>query len=269
MNSIKYLFGIVLTTILFIQCDNSDEKPEEKIDKVKIATATSENALFEVELYSNDTLFSGYNVVYLKIMDLDGNEVISAAEVSLKPMMHMMKMSHSAPYENPPNLANNDDLFKGAIVFIMPSNPEEGWTLEVNIEAQGKMDKATLTIPVVKSPEEEKIVRIISEEENTTYFLTLVEPSSPEVGINHLEFTLHYRASMMSFPAVETASITFEPEMPSMNHGSPNNEQPIYDANGHYVGKVNFTMTGWWRLNVELKNQGKMLDDKIDFNVTF
>lgn len=269
MNYIKYLLGAVWVTALFLQCKESNEKPAQETDKVLVTSGITENSLFMVELFASDTLFAGYNHLYLKIKDEDGGEQITAAEISWKPLMHMVGMAHSAPFENPVNLANDDDLFEGAVVFIMPSNPDEGWTLEVSIEAQGKSDKVVFTIPIVKSPKEERMVRIISEEENTVYFITLVEPSSPKVGINDLEFTVHYRESMMSFPAVENATITFEPEMPSMNHGSPNNLQPDHSTNGHYKGQVNFTMTGWWRLNVTLQKDGKVVSDSIDFNVTF
>jgi hypothetical protein len=41
--------------------------------------------------------------------------------------------------------------------------------------------------------------------------------------------------------------------MPTMNHGSPNNVNPVHKGNGHYKGKVNFTMTGLWRLHFTLK----------------
>jgi hypothetical protein len=54
------------------------------------------------------------------------------------------------------------------------------------------------------------------------------------------------------FVPVETLSIDFTPEMPAMDHGSPNNVNPAYMASGHYMGKANFTMTGEWRLNLAL-----------------
>jgi hypothetical protein len=45
--------------------------------------------------------------------------------------------------------------------------------------------------------------------------------------------------------------------MPSMGHGSPNNINPLHIKNGHYKGKVNFTMTGDWRINLVLNKDGK------------
>ncbi|MNR44863.1 hypothetical protein D3C85_1636520 [compost metagenome] len=52
------------------------------------------------------------------------------------------------------------------------------------------------------------------------------------------------------------------PEMPSMGHGSPNNVEPVITKNGIYKGKVNFTMTGDWKINFVLAKGGQS-------NVTF
>jgi hypothetical protein len=73
----------------------------------------------------------------------------------------------------------------------------------------------------------------------------------------------------MSFPAVDDLSISFVPEMPSMGHSSPNNVDPVYTADGHYKGQVNFTMTGWWRLNLTLKKGDTLISDNLSFNITF
>ena len=50
--------------------------------------------------------------------------------------------------------------------------------------------------------------------------------------------------------------------MPSMDHGSPNNEDPIHVGKGHYKGKANFTMTGEWRLQLELTTESSVLENK-------
>ncbi len=117
----------------------------------------------------------------------------------------------------------------------------------------GKSGK--LTIPVtVAEPAQKRMLSFTSAVDNSTkYFVSLVEPAKPKVGINDLELVVYKRASMMSFPADSALSITFEPEMPTMNHGSPNNIHPAHKGIGHYKGKVNFTMTGLWRLHFDMK----------------
>jgi hypothetical protein len=74
---------------------------------------------------------------------------------------------------------------------------------------------------------------------------------------------------MMNFPADNTYTIEITPEMPSMGHGSPNNVNPVNTGNGHYKGKVNFTMTGEWKVNVLVKKDGNAVSKNAYFNITF
>ena len=73
---------------------------------------------------------------------------------------------------------------------------------------------------------------------------------------------------MMDFPAVNDYTVEIEPTMPSMGHGSPNNVNPVFTSMGHYVGKVNFTMTGLWNVKLTLKKNGVTIDNKQSFDIT-
>jgi hypothetical protein len=42
-----------------------------------------------------------------------------------------------------------------------------------------------------------------------------------------------------------------------MGHGSPNNVNPAHTTGARYAGKVNFTMTGLWRLNLRVQVPGE------------
>ncbi|MCK4750942.1 MAG: FixH family protein, partial [Bacteroidales bacterium] len=77
-----------------------------------------------------------------------------------------------------------------------------------------------------------------------------------------------YKESMMSFPPAEDLIVEIEPEMPSMDHGSPNNEHPVHLADGHYRGKINFTMTGWWRVHITLKKGDEVVTDEAFLDIT-
>lgn len=270
MKRIHTLFLLAAIVALFVQCDNKKETPEtHDSTKVKVVSGITDNDFFTVELLASDSLFVGYNKLYLKITQKSNGEVITAGDITIKPIMKMVNKSHGAPFENPGTTANTDDYFECAVVLIMPSNPDEGWVLNLDIEAQGLSDQLTLELPDVKSLEEPKSIRFISPANGKTYFISLLNPLDPEVGVNELEFTAHYMEDMMTFPADENLAITFEPEMPSMNHGSPNNVQPEHGTDGHYLGKINFTMTGWWRINVAVSKNGEFLADDIEFNITF
>jgi hypothetical protein len=65
-------------------------------------------------------------------------------------------------------------------------------------------------------------------------------------------------------------SIAITPEMPSMGHGSPNNVDPVYTADGRYEGKVNFTMTGYWKVNMVIRDaEDVIIKDNAFFDITF
>jgi hypothetical protein len=265
----KQIFILFAFALLFAACENEEDNIPEEMNLQPVVKANSEAGHFSVELMAKETLFQGYNKLYLDIRKSSGNSRVTQASVKLLPLMHMTTMTHAAPVENPPASASDEGYFEGAVVFIMPSNPDEGWTLEVAIDAEGQKDTVDLTIPEVKSLEEAREFNVMSEATGKTYFVSLVEPSAPKVGLNEIEFTVHYRENMLSFPAAEDLSIAIEPEMPSMNHGSPNNVNPVHTGNGHYKGKVNFTMTGWWRVNIDLSQGGQAIGENLSFDITF
>ena len=266
---IKHILILFLITFFFAACEKDDILLEEKVDLVSIAKTDSESGNYNVELLAEKALFQGYNKLYLNIKKNTDESLVTQASVSLLPRMHMTTMTHAAPFENPDNTADENGYFEGAAVFVMPSNPDEGWDLRVAIEADGIMDTTYITIPQVNSLEEAREFSVVSEADGKTYFISLLEPSEPEVGINDIEFTVHYKESMMSFPSAEDLSITIEPEMPSMGHGSPNNVNPVSAGNGHYKGQVNFTMTGWWRVNIEVLKDGQSIGENLSFDITF
>ncbi len=142
------------------------------------------------------------------------------------------------------------------------------WTLDVDIKTSDKDETAVLEIPVVRNLEEKRKIDVISPLDDTKYFVSLVEPMKPVVGINECEFTIHYKESMMSFPPAEDLTVEIEPEMPSMDHGSPNNVHPVHTADGHYAGKINFTMTGWWRVHLTIKKGDDVITDDAYMDIT-
>jgi len=249
-------------------CEKNEDPNDKHTELVQIATALTDEQAFEVTLYANDTLFEGYNKLFISIVDVSAEDQVTDANISLKPIMDMIDMVHAAPVENPPVLANDDDLFEGAVVFIMPSSGMMGWTLDIEIKTGEKNETAFLEIPEVRSLYEARKINVISPLDETKYFVSLVEPINAEVGINDCEFTIHYKENMMSFPPAEDLTVEIEPEMPSMDHGSPNNVHPVHSGNGHYEGKVNFTMTGWWRIHMVIKKDGQILTDDAYMDIT-
>jgi len=60
----------------------------------------------------------------------------------------------------------------------------------------------------------------------------------------------------MEWPPVDDLTLEIIPEMPTMGHGSPNNENPVSIGDGHYQGQVNFTMAGPWTVTVKVSSDG-------------
>ena len=84
-----------------------------------------------------------------------------------------------------------------------------------------------------------------------------------------MEMAIYKKATMMSFPADSSLSVILTPEMPTMGHGSPNNVNPTHKRLGHYSGKVNFTMTGLWRLNLDYMSGAAVADSTQYFDIEF
>jgi len=241
---------------------DSGPKPDFKAGLVKITEAYAIGASAKVELWAEKELSTGYQKLFAAVYDSVSNQSITKAAVAIMPMMEMNmdghSMSHSAPFENPESSEAENSLFPCAAVFIMPSTGESGkWRLEVSVKKEGqpKAGKAILPLQVKQSdPEQVKTITAADGSKLTVSYIL----SKPKVGINDIEITIHNRQDMMNFPPAADYTIVMEPEMPSMGHGSPNNVNPVHSKNGHYKGKVNFTMTGDWRINLELNKGGKM-----------
>lgn len=220
-----------------------------------------------LQLFSDGELQTGYEKLYAALFDSASGDRITEAVVTLKPMMNMGAMMHSAPAEDPTLFTAVDQYFPGAVVFTMPGTADE-WSVKVTAAILGNV--STVSIPVVVTAADPARTKSFTSAINgATYFVALIQPRSPIVGINDLELAVYKKAGMMDFPADSSMSITMAPEMPSMGHGSPNNVHPTHTANGHYKGKVNFTMTGLWRLNLGFHTPEGPADTTTYFEISF
>jgi len=140
---------ICFVGVISLSCEKNEDSNDKHTELVQIGTALTDKQAFEVTLYANDTLFEGYNKLYVSVKDVATEGQITDADISLKPIMDMIDMVHAAPVENPPMLANDEELFEGAVVFIMPSSGMMGWTLDVEVQTEGTTETAKLVLPVV------------------------------------------------------------------------------------------------------------------------
>ena len=169
-------------------------------------------------------------------------------------------MSHSCPVEEPESEAVKK-LFPAAILFTMPSGDMGSWKLETKIHnhVNGLFGKASFDINV-KSATPSKVISFQASS-GERFYLSYRFPEKQKVGINDFE-VIAFTSTDGKFVPAENLTMKLTPEMPSMDHGSPNNEDPVHVGKGHYKGKANFTMTGEWRLQLELATESSVLDKK-------
>ncbi len=256
---------------IFASCSkDKTAEPDPTIGLTKQAEGFAVGAAAKVVVYTKQTTINaGYTQFYIALYDSVSGNRIEDAHIKLTPMMNMGTMQHSAPYENPVSEEAVNHLFPCNVVFIM-SSMGGAWTVKVNVHNHASDKEGFITIPfTVVEPTRSTMRSFTAAHDGGKYFVALIEPFTPKVGINDMEIAIYKKTSMMSFPADSSLSVLLTPEMPSMGHGSPNNVNPTHIANGHYKGKVNFTMTGLWQLNMDYRSGTAVADTTQFFEVQF
>jgi len=243
--------AIAISMAVLSGCQSSTSSNDPKPDVV-LGTATQND--LTVTLRSFDDAEVGY--VPIRVEVRSGGRVINDAQLELLPIMAMTTMTHAAPAYAP------DEDGDGAVIFSMPSGEMGTWIVRVTITRAGEPVVVDVPVTVAAS---NRVFSFLGSD-GVRYLLTLVSPTSPKVGSQPLRMALHWRETMMSFPQVTDAVMQFEPTMPSMDHGSPNNIHPSVTQQGWYDGVVNFTMTGEWRLQF-LVNRGQALIGSPSFDL--
>jgi len=258
------LTALAICLLALSSCSNNDVAPDPASGLTRIASGYTNGAGIKIEVYASQELFAGFNTVYVALFDSVTESRITQAEIELIPEMQMTTMKHSCPVENPSPLAEKG-LFPASILFTMPSGEMGNWLLKINVTSNGASGQAELNINV-QSVTPAKVLSF-STANNERYYLSYLFPSRITTGVNDFEIIV-FKASGMGFIPAEDLTITIAPEMPSMDHGSPNNIDPTHTRAGHYRGKVNFTMTGEWRINMDLSTSTAVIGSKyFDINV--
>ncbi len=249
MKSFKNYIALLGLSMVIFSCDHEENiVPEQEINSLQIVAIDEEG--LNISLLAQKPLEVGFNEMTLSIKNENDNPISGQGDIV--PMMDMSTMKHSCPIEFPAGM----ELINGHIsfntVFVMPSGDMGSWSLNISVG-----DKI-IELPIeVAQPDQSRMASLVSssEDNETKYFICLLDPLKPEVGQNDLQVAIFKKQSMMEWPAVENLEIKLTPWMPSMDHGSPNNINPAHVKDGHYMGKVNFTMTGTWQINLMLKKK--------------
>ncbi len=244
----KNLLYLLISGLLFTACTNEDITPDPLAD-LQLA-ATLQNATHKVALYTPKGRFeTGYTPVTLNVTDLNGNAVAATA-LTWSPLMHMHSMSHGCPASVLSPTA--DGLYEGYLVFQMASNDSEYWELTVNYTVNGT--GYTVTDRITVNASEQRKTESFQGADGKRYIAALAEPAAPKVGVNDMKVLLYQMENMMTFTPVTGYLFKTDPRMPGMgNHSSPHNTDLTRGAEVWYEGKLNLTMTGYWKINLQLQ----------------
>ena len=246
------ILPLVLVTIFASCTSDNDEIVIAELDGItKVQEIT--NDTHAIEIYSaTGTLQQGYNAISLRIKNRSTSEYEKSATVTWAPLMHMASMNHACPFSVVAKTSGKETLYDGYIVFQMAENTTEYWELTVNYTINGTAYTAKSRIAVPASAKQR--VTTFTGTDGVKYILALIEPKGPKVATNDMTVGVFKMQSMMMFPVVDNFKVKIDPRMPSMgNHGSPNNVAAIQMHPGSlYMGKMALTMTGYWKINLQL-----------------
>ncbi|SDE48149.1 hypothetical protein SAMN05421636_105225 [Pricia antarctica] len=259
MKKIKYLFATLALTAAITSCSNEDENPlvleENPLADYTMLTSLTANG-HDIEVYSDQDGFTmGYNELFIRIKDGTTDSYIKDAEITLMPVMQMAEMMHSCP-KSEIYKTENASVYKGFVIFQMPGNADEYWELNLEYTINGETFKAAERIEVKAPADDKRTVTSFMGSDDIRYIVAMTA-FDPGVKVNDFSAMVFKMENMMSFPAVENYKIAIDPRMPGMgNHSSPNNVDLIYDATSKmYNGKLSLTMTGYWKINLQLMNE--------------
>lgn len=247
---------LALLSITF-SCSSSDDQPAIPINEITGLNKIQElsNGTHTVELYAvSGALQQGYNAVSLRIKNKATGQYEKNAEITLLPVMHMAMMLHSCPVSTINKTVGKDTFYNGYIIFQMAQNDTEYWEMQVNYNIDG-VDYSAMGQMNVPASDKQRVTTFTGTD-GARYIIAMIDPQNPRVATNDMTVAVYKMESMMSFPIVDGYKIKIDPRMTGMgNHGSPNNTDLIQSSADHlYHGKLSLTMTGYWKINLQLLN---------------
>jgi len=264
----RILWSVVMAlAVTFVSCKKDDDTTPEPTEPQYILLGNDQDQGYTLEIYAADSFFVGYNQIFIKIKD-DSDALIDNAQILFFPEMDMGTMQHGCPIEEPEMDANSDNYFEGALIFQMGTMGMMGWTLEIEAVIGGTT--YTFNYDIVVHNLDDARAKVVTLNNGMKLISSWVYPMEGEIGLNDMDLTMHQMVGPYDFQPITDFTVTMEPFMPSMGHGSPNNVNPIHVEGGHYEGIVNFTMTGHWEVKFELNdNQGTLQTDELFYDLRF
>lgn len=240
----KY-FLILITAVLFASCskDNSVAPVDPVNTYSKVLTVDSANIKLEMYNSNSNLLYVGYNEIGFKFFV--NNEEKKTGVFKYTPVMfHTVGKGHSTPVQPEFTYDNSKGMFTGYVCYSMLSDSSTSfWFADYNYNDEIYMRKKSFDVV----PGTGNQMRIwLNPSDTILYYLTLITPKDPVVGLNDFKVILHQTYDQTSYSEVSNAQMFIRPWMPSHGHGSSSNVNPAFTSHGKYEGKANFTMPGQW-----------------------
>lgn len=207
-------------------------------------------------------LHAGYNEVYfVSTKRSTGNYIKNFQVTNITPTMTMEQgLQHSTPAADSAASFNYDFLAvkKAWVAFVMPSSDNGSWTISYDVTSKGRPGKVeNAPITVDQLPDGQSWIKTFKYNDQT-YYLSLVEPTSWTTGTNYIQAYVSKQSDPITSRfklAPENFTIDIDPRMPDMaNHTSSDNVSLTKQRDGSYLGTINLTMTGLWRIHLTVKN---------------
>jgi hypothetical protein len=264
------LFCVSIACLGLAACGSSTDNADQAATTAKITVASAPAGSLTVELLTDTRLETGLTPVHIKVTGAGGVSVTDAT-VGFLPMMAMANgKNHTCPTMGLPTLGA-DLMYHVGAVFQMASTEVDTWSASVSvIQPDGTTAVASFPLLVVADSGRSKVFTYTDPVTATAtkYVSSMNFAGAPQVGLNPIVFTLHRMQDMTTFPSVDDAVITLDPQMPSMGHGSPGSIDPTLTAPGRYEGKLSFSMTGEWKTTTTIQVGGVVLGAPV-FTTTF
>lgn len=263
-----FLSLLLISTLLggFSSCKKKSSTPEDtteppitnELTLIKIGETYIHGAKAKAVIYANKALETGYNEIYISLLDSADGSKLNNCHVYMNPVFMEGNTSQNLPSENSNDTLAVNGYFKTAAIFTKAGTASQCYlSLAIHNHKYNLYGQGSLGVTVVaQNPVK---VTSLTGTDNSTFVISLISPVLPKVGINDFEIVLQKKSPGSDFAALEDYKIEIDPIMPSMGHGSPNNVNPTHSGKGHYSGKVNFTMTGLWRVNIKLSHNDSLI----------
>lgn len=274
----KKIYCVCLSAMVLLGAckkNNNDPQPSgttTPTNKVKVGDSYAAGAGIKVTLWQDSAFAVGYNHFYITLADSATGNAITDAGVDVDNVYNATSINTHTPIEQPA-YNSTTALYTGATVFTWPSNVTNGaWNIQVTVQrANSTTIGSTNFQPQVKDHRGALTTQVGTDSQ--TYIITTVQPTKPQIGINNLEVLIAKRTMLgndYTYVPVNNLTIQFSPQMPSMQGmTTSNNQNPASIGNGHYTGKVNFTMTGDWELDFMLLQSSTTIVSNAALTITF